>query len=320
MVGGNQSFWVMVKKELRDQVMSWRFLIIIILLLLTCMASLYTALSNIRDAAQSIDADDAFLFLKMFTISDPDSSLPPFITFISFLGPLLGIGLGFDAINSERNNRTLPRVLAQPIPRDYLINAKFTASLLLIGGMLLSLGLIVTALAILSIGLLPSWEEFWRIIVYILSSVVYVAFWLNLAILCSVRFRQAATSALASLGVWLFFSIFFAMIISMIGGATAPKTETATMEEAVSSQELITNLSRVNPSYLFSEVTTILLTPEIRTLGPLSMEQVVGAIPSPLPLAESLLLIWPQCLALLAGTLICFAISYIIFMRQEIRT
>ena len=52
--------------------------------------------------------------------------------------------------------------------------------------------------------------------------------------------------------------------------------------------------------------------PSVRSLGPLTMEQVQGAIPSPLPLGQSLLVVWPQLTGLIAATVICFALSYVI--------
>ena len=103
-------FWVIVNKEVSDHVRSWRFIIMIVLIALTCMGSLYTALTNIGDSIKPNDPDNAFLFLKLFTVSD--GTLPSFVVFISFLGPLLGIALGFDAINSEQNRGTLSRILS----------------------------------------------------------------------------------------------------------------------------------------------------------------------------------------------------------------
>ena len=41
----------------------------------------------------------------------------------SFLGPLFGIMLGFDAVNNEQSEGTLNRLAAQPIYRDTIINA-----------------------------------------------------------------------------------------------------------------------------------------------------------------------------------------------------
>ena len=95
-------FWVIVRKEVADHVRSWKFIILIAIIALTCMGSLYTALTNIGAAIKPNDPDGSFLFLKLFTVSD--GTLPSFVIFINFLGPLLGIALGFDAINSERGS------------------------------------------------------------------------------------------------------------------------------------------------------------------------------------------------------------------------
>ena len=160
-------FWTIVRKEVADHVRSWRFLILIGIIALTCMGSLYTALTNIGAAIKPNDPDGSFLFLKLFTVSD--GTLPSFTVFVSFLGPLLGIALGFDAINSEQNKGTLSRILSQPIHRDYLINAKFVGALIVIGVMLFVLGFLVMGFGLISIGIpptagifiaLPAWKEF----------------------------------------------------------------------------------------------------------------------------------------------------------------
>ncbi|MCF6094630.1 ABC transporter permease [Microaerobacter geothermalis] len=315
--GRKHPFWVIVQKEVSDHIRSWRYIILLILIALTGIGSLYTAMMTIRDAASADDVVKSFLFLKLFTISD--GTLPPFITFIGFLGPLIGIALGFDAINSERNKGTLSRLMSQPIHRDYVINAKFVAALIVISVIFFALGFLVMGLGLIAIGIPPTPEEFWRIIFFIILSIFYVAFWLNLAILFSVKFRQAATSALTSIAIWIFFSVFFTMIINLVANATLP-SQAANPEEILSYQQFVQNLMRLSPSQLFSEATTTLLTPSVRSLGPLTMEQIYGAIPSPLPLGQSLLLVWPQLTGLIAATMVCFALSYVSFMGQEIRS
>lgn len=314
-------FAAIVQKEVADYIHSWRINILFAIIGLTCLGSLYTAVTTIRDAASTSEANEiiegSYLFLKLFTVSD--GSLPTFIAFVGFLGPLLGIALGFDAINSERNNGTLVRMMAQPIPRDYVINAKFVAALSVVSVLFLVLGFLVMGLGILVTGIPPTPEEFWRIVFFLIASIVYVAFWLNLGILFSVRFKQAATSALASIAVWLFFSVFYSMIVQLLVRATAP-TSVQNVEQLLGYQKFVQNIMRLSPSQLFSEATTTLLTPSVRSLGPLTIEQVAGAIPSPLPLGQSLLLIWPQMTGLIALTAVCFGLSYVWFMRQEIRS
>ena len=310
-------FWTIVNKEISDHVRSWRFIILLFIITLTCVGSLITGLTNIGTAVKANDPEGTFFFLKLFTISD--GSLPSFVIFISFLGPLLGISLGFDAINSEHNRGTLSRIMTQPIHRDTLLIAKFTASLILISVMFFSLGFLVMGLGLTMIGIPPTAEEFWRVVAFILISVLYVGFWLNLSILFSVRFRQAATSAMAGIAVWLFFTVFYGLIVNVIARFAAP-SEMSAPYIIYRYREFVSGLLRITPSQLFSDATTTLLMPSVRSLSPLTMEQVHGAIPSPLPLSQSLLLVWPQLTGLIAITSVCFALAYVMFMKREIRS
>ncbi|MGV8095091.1 MAG: ABC transporter permease [Mangrovibacterium sp.] len=310
-------FWVMVTKEVSDHVSSWRFIILIAIIALTCLGSMYTSLAQFGKATKGGDAEGAFFFLRLFTISD--GTLPSFTVFVSFLGPLLGISLGFDAINSEHNRGTLSRILSQPIFRDYIINAKFVASLIVVSSLFLVLGLMVIGSGLIAIGIPPTPDELMRIIFFLLISIVYVGFWLNLSIFFSVKFRQAATSALAGIAIWLFFSIFYNMIIELLARGMAPKGMLSE-QQVVVYQNFILNLMRFNPSHLFSEATTTLLMPSVRSLGALTMEQMEGAIPTPLPLGQSLLMVWPQVTGLVAGSILLFALGYFSFMRREIRS
>lgn len=61
----NYPFRVVVNKEISDHVKSWRFIILMGIILLTCMGSLYTSLTNIGAAIKPNDPDGSFLFLKL---------------------------------------------------------------------------------------------------------------------------------------------------------------------------------------------------------------------------------------------------------------
>lgn len=309
-------FRVMVQKEISDHVRSWRIILLISIIALTCLGSMYTALTNLSEAIKSSEEEGAFLFLRLFTASD--GNLPSFFVFIGFLGPLLGISLGFDAVNSEQNRGTLGRIMSQPIHRDYLINAKFVAALTVIGVMIFSLGLLVIGIGLISIGISPTPEEILRIFFFLLLSIIYVGFWLGLSILFSVRFRQPATSALSGIAAWLFCTVFYNLIVNLIVSAlSSAKADIAF--RALSPDALEINLLRILPNQLFSEATTTILMPSVRSLGSLTMEQLYGTVPAPLPLGQSILIVWPQVTGLIAITVLCFVISYVSFMKREIR-
>jgi ABC-2 type transport system permease protein len=40
---------------------------------------------------------------------------------------------------------------------------------------------------------------------------------------------------------------------------------------------------------------------------------------APLPLSQSLIIVWPQTVGLIAGTIVLFAAGYVVFQRQEVR-
>ncbi len=291
-----------VRKEFAAHIRSWRMTILAALLAITAVASLYTAGMTIRDAVGVTGTPD-FVFLRLFT--GGSEQLPPLTSFLSFLAPLLGIALGFDAICGEHSRRTLSRVLAQPIHRDALINGKFLAGAMAIAMMLLALLVGVGGLGLILIGVPPTGDELLRLVAFAVVTVIYVAFWLALSIFFSVLFRQASTSALAGISVWLFFAVFWEMLVGLVAG-TDPTP-------------LALGLSRLSPGTLYGEAVLTLLTPTVRTLGPVTIKQLVGALEGVLPFGQSLMLIWPQVVGLIAFTAISFAASYILFMRREIR-
>ena len=249
MNGIEQPFWVIVNKEIRDHVRSWRFIILLAIITLTCLGALYTSLTSMHEAVKSGDVEDTFFFLKLFTVSD--GTLPSFVLFINFLGPLLGIALGFDAMNSELNKGTLCRILSQPIHRDCIINAKFVAALIVITIMLFVLGFLVMGAGLIAIGIPPTPEEFARIISFMILSVFYVGLWLNMAILFSLCFRQTATSALASLAIWLFFSVFYTMIVNWVAKMFMP-SDMMPPYYVVGYQKIVWGIMSLNPCELFN--------------------------------------------------------------------
>src|SRR5262249_16014322 len=79
-------------------------------------------------------------------------------------------------------------------------------------------------------------------------------------------------------------------------------------------------LSRLSPGTLFGEVVLAILNPSTRSLGPLYVSQLQGAvIRAPLPLGQSVLIALPAIVSLVASTIVLFVIGYVIFQRQEVR-
>jgi ABC-2 type transport system permease protein len=300
----------MAAKEFADNLLSARFTVLIAVLGVVAAAAVFAASGAIRAVAPQAVGLPA-LFLKLFTVTD-DPVPFALVVFISFLGPLLGIMFGFDAINGERSQGTLPRLLAQPIHRDEVILGKFVAGLTVVGVMLAALILFVSGIGIFRLGLTPTATEIARLIIWLLVAVIYVGFWQALATLCSVTVRRASTSALIAVGIWLLLTLFGSFIFQSVANLISGDDEAAALQTEVT-------ISRISPLTLFSETSTVLLDPSERTTGLVTSSQVDRALVSNLTLTQSLLVVWPQIVGLLALTAALFAAAYIAFMRQEVR-
>jgi ABC-2 type transport system permease protein len=303
-----RGLWVVVAKEMADHLTSVRMGILETIILLTAAGTMYFALQSLPSSAEQ------FLFLRLFTTAPADSPLPAFVGFLGFLVPLVAIALGFDAVNGEFNRRTLSRVLAQPIYRDALLLGKFLGGLFTLTLVLTAIWLMIVGLGLFRLGVPPTGEEVARGLLFLVATIAYGGVWLGIALVCSIRFRQPATAALAAIAVWLFFTVFWGMLIGLISQGLA--------RGAFNQIQLELALARLSPNTLYAEAILAFLNPAVRAFGPLlpiQLIQLQWAVPTPLPLGQSLMLVWPQLTGLIAGTILLFAVSYVLFQRQEIR-
>ena len=137
--------------------------------------------------------------------------------------------------------------------------------------------------------------------------------------LSSILFRRITTSALAGIAVWMFFVFFMSMIAGLVTDRLAPLPQQPTAEDTLRHDRMELAILRMSPNTLYDEATVAVLSPTVRNLGPVLVREFVGMLPGPLPLAQSLLMVWPHLITLIALMFMCFAASYAIFMRQEIR-
>jgi len=307
-----------LRKELADSFNSKRFIILFLLVYLAGIATIYIAAQNIRAAVGDSTSN---IFLNLFVVSGNNSPFS-FPLFMSIFIPIIGIALGFDAINSERTGGNLSRILAQPIYRDSLINGKFLSGLTVITILIVSVVAIVAGLGLRLIGVPPEAEEILRLFIFIIVSILYGAFWMSLSVLFSVLFKKTSTSALASIAVWIFLFLFMGIIANLIAGAAFPVSQDSTVAQVSDYDNLYRMISRISPGTLYAESIQAILLPMMGNSSPTMMMIGIysGLMPSPLPLSQSLMLVWPQLVGLVALTAICFAVAYIKFMREEIRS
>lgn len=314
---------IVAGKEFADHVLSLRFFVLLFVLGIAALIPLYFAAELIRSLASQVSGAQA-IFLALFTVGPSDVSLLTVDRFVAMAAPLLGVGFAFDAVNGERSEGTLPRLLSQPIHRDDVINGKFAAGLAVIVLVLGAVLVFITGFGMLRLGIVPTWAEIVRLAAWFGLTIVYVALWLAFGTLLSVVIRRAASSALVGFGVWLFVAIpiFGQLVLSIVAGVLAPLSG-STADEILAARGFQEFILRLLPSTLYSEASLVLLNPSITTVStPVTvgqLTQVQQQIPTLLSLDQSILLVWPHLVALFALTAVCFAIAYVRFMRQEVR-
>jgi ABC-2 type transport system permease protein len=280
------------RKELADHFSSTRFLILFCLITMVALVTTYMVGASLKTQLAGV-AKPKYVFLMLFTASGQFFSLSQFIT---IFGPLIGLIMGFDAINRERGSGTLSKIISQPIYRDAVINGKFLAGVVTVTIIMVSILLLITGLGLVIVGVVPGMEELGRLFVYLVISVAYISFWLGLAILFSIFFRSIATSALAAVAFWIFFSFFISFTSSLLANSIAPVDNQQDIKQVVANNKIARAINHISPVVLYSESTSTILDPFRKTTKSMvlvgRMEQIsMQRFQNPLPLDQSILVI-----------------------------
>jgi ABC-2 type transport system permease protein len=318
-----QGLSAILRKELSDHFSSYRFIILFALIAMISFITSYMAAINLREGLEGV-AKPKFIFLMLF---NSPGALFSMVQFVAFFGPLIGLVLGFDSINRERAHGTLIKIISQPIYRDAVINGKFLAGVITITTMLMSIILIISGFGLTLLGIVPGIEEVWRLFIFVIISIFYISFWLGISILFSIAFKSIATSALASVALWIFLSFFVSLGANVAANTLAPvgAREETSPEIFIKNVNIKEKVSLFSPMVLYSDATGIIIDPNRKTTRNFVLmrpfeELSASRFENPLSLGQSIVVVYPHLVALVAMTLVCFAISYTIFMTQEIRT
>src|SRR5262249_3207533 len=196
------------------------------------------------------------------------------------------------------------RILSQPIYRDALLAGKFLGALTTIAISLLWLWLLVGGVGMKMLGGPPGGGGGGRAPAVLGIPPAPSRRWcvpLKLPSVC-------ATPVLAALGIWLFLTLLWPMVVPGIAGTIAPPDPRYAMfglQDPVTVQWAEV-LRRISPNDLFNGASLALLAPDTRQTSQIvNLSQWQGAVlGAPLPLTESLAIAWPQAVALIAGVIV----------------
>ncbi|PVX23629.1 MAG: hypothetical protein CW691_10115 [Candidatus Bathyarchaeum sp.] len=327
------SGWMVVcRKELADNLGSKRFLLLFGLIIALALLSAYQGAESIRESGSS-----GQLFINIFSGSYGGGG--SFLYMMYLFGAIIGLSLSFDAINRERTEGSLSVLLSQPIFRDSIINGKFLAGISALSLVAVSTVGIMSGVAIPILGFGPGPDEIVRIVLFTLITILYLAVWYAIGLFFSTVTRKTTTSMLMSISVWVMSILVISIIASLVANALYPTQMPTGMftisedgsysqnelmmteyrERIQANSELRQMIQRISPSTLYQEAASSITTVSgIFISGPTIVSY--GSSSSYYSGAEQdMLSSWPQITVLAVILIVCFAASYMLFLRQEIR-
>ena len=307
---------IVSRKEVADIFGSKRYLILFAMILILSTLSVYQGVQYLKNNPKAG-------FLAIFSGTGFGFS---FLQWMIFFGPILGLVLGFDAINKEKTSGTLSILLSQPIFRDSIINGKFIAGAVALTTLTVSTIGIMCGLAIPMLGFGPTFEGASRIVILSSLTVLYLAFWLSIGLLFSVIAKKTSTSMLASIATWLFFTIVINILAYLIASLIVPIPTGMFQTGDPESQGLELFQS---PEYLELMQRRIAITSRILKVSPINLyseaalhilgvAQVLPGMDAP-NVVSGLAAIWANIITIAVGLVVCFVVSYVTFLRSEIR-
>jgi ABC-2 type transport system permease protein len=328
-------FMVICRKELSDHLGSKRFLLLFGLILALSLFSAYQGAESIRENTSGV-------FINIFSGTYGGGFAFTYLMYM--FGPILGLALGFDAINRERSNGSLSVLLSQPIFRDSIINGKFLAGVGALSLVAVATIGIMSGVAIPLLGFGPGPDEIVRIVVFTLLTILYLSVWLAIGLLFSTVTKKTTTSILMSIAAWIFSVIVITLLASLIANAlvstqmptgmfrTPPPNSNGTsfdpvdqtmmeefMERLQTNSEIRSFIQRISPAILYQEAATSIVSLFRFPTSSGIMLSSSGTAFQSLDAGQDMLSHWPQIVVLAVVLIVCFAASYMLFLRQEIR-
>ncbi|HOI58644.1 MAG: ABC transporter permease subunit [Methanoculleus sp.] len=215
------------RKEFSDHITSRRFVIILALFLVISAVSIHDGIENYNNSLESYNEQ----LQRMEEFEDPYSSWMPekpsimyvFISMMSYmtaLGGILALAIGFDLVSKEKESRSLKTLLSHPIYRDEIINGKVLGGVGALGfAMALSLAIAIAMLLIFSV--VPTVDEFAAILVFGAASLGLLLAYFAIALTMSTVAKESGNALIYTLVIFAIVSSLLPMLGMMAADALA---------------------------------------------------------------------------------------------------
>jgi len=350
---------VVAKKEFRDHVMGWKFLVILAILMLISLLAMHQGVESYNKQLDSYKEQTAEIeehpeVMPPRGMPEKPSILSVFHVMSMLFGILyaiLAIAIGFNLISGEKESGSLKSLLSHPVFRDTIINGKALGGMGALGFAMLIMTLLSIGI-LMMLGIMPTGDEFVRILVFMGFSLLFMFSFFAIALMCSTITKNSTRAITYTLAIFVVISFVMPTAGIFVGMQLAgdmpeypgmgrqeineSEGEGISKEEQIEEQERIREEWQEEMQEYWKKVMGIR---EMFSIGdPKSnFEKVSSAVlnprfqsifvfggpmgepPAETSILEALRMVWKNLLVLLVFPVVMFAIAYIKFMRMDIR-
>ncbi len=231
------------------------------------------------------------------------------MTIIAVLGAVLGAALGADTVNREVESGTIKVLLGHPVYRDEVINGKFLGM-----GALIALTYIVSYVVMVAVmlilGIPLDGDSLLRGFVAMLVTILYTLVFLSIGLLLSTLSKKPETSMLAGVGLAIFLTIFYGIIVDVAAPKiVGPEPPWGTVAHQLWQEKLslwVSRLHSINPTHHYVQLVGYIFA------GDEFANYYV-------PLGDSFIYGFNNLAVLLVMLLLPFALAYARFLTSDLR-
>jgi ABC-2 type transport system permease protein len=201
--------WTIAKKESKTALKDNVFVLIVILFLVLSILSVYIGSSTKGALIKVYTNIVAVLKTQGATEFPPAPQIFPLailqnlITYVSIVGAVLSIFLGFDTFSGEKENGTMKLILTRPLYRDQLVSGKLLGGALVIA-LLLSVTLIINLVLFTFVSGIPRGQAgISRLSAFIVLAFLYMMSFYVAAVFTSIKTNDRAFGFMIMLIVWV---------------------------------------------------------------------------------------------------------------------
>lgn len=335
---------IVAGKEFRDHLTSKRFMIIFAILMLLSILSISGGLSqydqSLQDYKQNTAQNQQSGILTSISMPSVLYVFTSMNQYLVLIAAALSVAMGFDLISKEKEEGSLKSLLSHPVYRDSVINGKLIGALAVLTVVMCAMFLITIAV-MLFYGIVPGLDDLLRIGAYFVMALIYCGIFFAIATMASTISQTSAMSVLYTMAIVL---VLF-MVTSFSGqiagaimgpapefvpmpvedaGITTPGSDNATGTNDAQhyyemKNQITEDINMISPVYGFSDkVSNAILYKAGKQSTNSGSSAAFGRYNEP-TLPDSLLSVWASILAMIVELILPLSISYVLFMRMDIR-